>query len=407
MKRAIVTALLMTTIAVWALSMRQTAQVQNLPGVEFLGNGPGSFAVGEGLDFLVKRPVYSFNIEPGPTYTAANRERVWAISAFNSAPPALFDETVDLGEVPAGCVVEYIGIDDDEDGRINAFYLDGNEIHTVTQGMVFSGEFTVASAGRLTFVARDSVGAWIDACREIIEPTPEATDTPTATTSPTVTETATPTDVPTETPTVNPSITPTEPGPTETPTSTPVATETPTVTATAVTATPTATEEVKAPTVTTTPTKEPRLNSCLRINFEQGGDVARRGLYVVQEVGGRVLVEWYAEEGWTDSGWFTDIDITFPSVYVKVLYYSGPGATPIEMKIVNPAPGTPYGWLSRGMCHAIEIAWPDEPPPAAPEAAVSTEVENPVASEPTPVFVPEEEEEDGGSGTMYGSLSGR
>jgi hypothetical protein len=108
-----------------------------------------------------------------------------------------------------------------------------------------------------------------------------------------------------------------------------------------------------------TPTKEPRLKSCTRINFEVGGDEARRGLYIVREIGGAEFAWWYALEGWNDSGWFTDIDIPYPAVYVEVFYYPGPDTTPVKMKIVNPAPGTEYGWLSRGMCHAIEVAWPE------------------------------------------------
>ena len=63
---------------------------------------------------------------------------------------------------------------------------------------------------------------------------------------------------------------------------------------------------------------------------------------------------------WQDSGWIKGIDIAYPSVYVQVLYYSGPGADPVVMKIVNPAPGTEYGWLGRGMCHALEVGWADK-----------------------------------------------
>jgi len=80
----------------------------------------------------------------------------------------------------------------------------------------------------------------------------------------------------------------------------------------------------------------------------------------VQEIGGAVLATWYAEAGWKDSGWFTGIDIPYPSVYVEVLYYSGPGATPVRMDIVNHAPGSIHGWMSRGGCHALEVAWSDE-----------------------------------------------
>ena len=113
------------------------------------------------------------------------------------------------------------------------------------------------------------------------------------------------------------------------------------------------------PTVTATPEADvPRLPACLRINFEIGPDSARRGTYVVQEVGGRVLATWWAEEGWMDSGWVRDIDITFPAVYVQVFWVKGDGSPPVEMTILNPAPDTSYGWLARGRCHALEVAWP-------------------------------------------------
>jgi citrate lyase gamma subunit len=100
-----------------------------------------------------------------------------------------------------------------------------------------------------------------------------------------------------------------------------------------------------------------RKPACLRINFEVGPDQARRGTFVVRETGGKVLATWWAEEGWMDSGWIEDIDISAPAVYVQVIFVKGDG-TEIEMKILNPAPDTSFGWLARGQCHAIEVAWP-------------------------------------------------
>lgn len=100
-----------------------------------------------------------------------------------------------------------------------------------------------------------------------------------------------------------------------------------------------------------------RKPACLRINFEVGPDSARRGTFVVRETGGKVLATWWAEEGWMDSGWIEDIDISAPAVYVQVIFVKGDG-TEIEMRILNPAPDTPYGWLARGQCHALEVAWP-------------------------------------------------
>ncbi len=281
-------------------------------------------------------------------------------------------------------------IDDDVDTRINHFYVDGVLVHTVAQGMVTYGSFVVPASGLLTFYANDSVGLAIRICQDSVTPTPTntatatatatvtftptatltATITPTTTVTPTVTATATLTATPTGTQTATPTGTLT---PTGTMTATPTATTTitPTNTATATmtpTATTTGTPTVEPPpgpnegtaTVvpTATPKQGPRLNSCLRINFEIGDDSARRGTYVVKETGGRLLATWWADTGWMDSGWVRDIDISHESVYVQVFFIKGDGSDPLEMTIVNPAPGTTYGWLTRGRCHALEVEFP-------------------------------------------------
>jgi hypothetical protein len=96
----------------------------------------------------------------------------------------------------------------------------------------------------------------------------------------------------------------------------------------------------------------------LRINFEVSGDVAEAGTYEVVEVNGHSLVSWEAQAGWQDSGWIYDLAISFEAVYVNVLYHPGDGSDSTTMAIVNPAPGTEYGWVARGMCHALEVGWP-------------------------------------------------
>jgi len=97
--------------------------------------------------------------------------------------------------------------------------------------------------------------------------------------------------------------------------------------------------------------------SCLRINFEITGDVALAGTYEVQEVNGRPLASWTAEAGWQDSGWIENLNISFDAVYVQVFYNAEDGSELVEMEIVNPAPSTEYGWVARGMCHALEVGW--------------------------------------------------
>lgn len=129
-------------------------------------------------------------------------------------------------------------------------------------------------------------------------------------------------------------------------------TSTPTPLATAV-----PTGEPTPPPGTATPPPDPKL-ACLRINFEVSGDVAQAGTYEVQEVNGRPLASWTAQAGWQDSGWIRDIKISFEAVYVRVLYQAAGNVDPVEMLVVNPAPGTAYGWVARGMCHAVEVGWP-------------------------------------------------
>ena len=101
--------------------------------------------------------------------------------------------------------------------------------------------------------------------------------------------------------------------------------------------------------------------TAVRINFEVGGHSARRGLYVVKDLGGKMLASWNALDGWKDSGWISILDIPRKTIWVEVFYYPGPNTQPTAMRIVNHAPGTAYGWISQGMDHAIEVAWPGIP----------------------------------------------
>lgn len=336
------------------LTLVQVWQVQadgDVPALAFLGEG-GTYSVGEGYNFIVKtRHPFSFMFMPGPEYTAQPGERVWSVLGNTEAPAPDHAVTRIVGPVQRDCVVDFATIDDDEDDRINYFKLDGAIIYTMGQGLTTRGRFVIPVDGVLSYEAADSIGMFINTCSKKITPTPTMTLTPTATLEPTFTPT------PTLTPTLP--ITPTA---TITGTITAIPVVTPTATATSTPLPPTATAEpdiaTPTPEPSPTPTREPRLPACLRINFDVSGQEARRGLYVVQEVGGRFLAGWEADNGWKDSGWFYDIDITFPAVYVDVLYYHGPGATPVRLAMWNPAPDTDNGWLGRGTCHALEVGWP-------------------------------------------------
>ncbi|MCL4264645.1 MAG: LysM peptidoglycan-binding domain-containing protein [Anaerolineae bacterium] len=102
--------------------------------------------------------------------------------------------------------------------------------------------------------------------------------------------------------------------------------------------------------------------SCARFNFMQGRDRHRGsmdGIFVLVDVTGGQIASWTAREGAVDSGWINGLPLSHPSAHVRVVFYPRyGGGSPIQMEIVNPAPGTPYGWLTQGACHAIEIQYP-------------------------------------------------
>lgn len=102
--------------------------------------------------------------------------------------------------------------------------------------------------------------------------------------------------------------------------------------------------------------------SCARFNFMQGRDWYRGamdGIFVLVDVTGGQIASWTARPGAVDSGWINGLPLSHPSVHVRVVFYPRyGGGSPIQMEIVNPAPGTPYGWLTQGGCHAIEIQYP-------------------------------------------------
>ena len=100
-----------------------------------------------------------------------------------------------------------------------------------------------------------------------------------------------------------------------------------------------------------------------RIDFEQSEDSALEGWYLVEEVNGPRVAAWFALDGFEDSGWINDLNITGEAVHVRVLYYppgSDASTEPTVMTIINHAPGKEYGWLARGTAHALEVEFPAE-----------------------------------------------
>jgi LysM repeat protein len=128
------------------------------------------------------------------------------------------------------------------------------------------------------------------------------------------------------------------------------------------------THQPPAPTTPNTPTADqqdpPTITgdrACTRFNFLAGRDRyqgSRAGRYEMNEVTGKLLATWQAREGDVDSGWLSNLTTSFESVHIVVTFYPGDGSAAVNMQIVNPAGGTSYGWLTRNVCHAVEIQFP-------------------------------------------------
>lgn len=118
------------------------------------------------------------------------------------------------------------------------------------------------------------------------------------------------------------------------------------------------------PHTSTTTDENPTIDgerACARLSFKSGRDGyhgASEGTFIIQEVTGGTVAGWSTYAGAHISPWMNSVGITHPSVHVKVLFYPQYGGGPVEMKILNPAGDTSFGWLARGVCHAIEIEYP-------------------------------------------------
>ena len=346
------------------------APVDHAPGITYLGEGEAEYSFGPGHTFIIKRPPFRFDAVNTEVYQARAGERVWLASGVDAAPPAQYRDVRLIGAVDAGCEITFTILDDDVDGRLNRFLIDGVPVYQTGEGMVVHGSFLAPVAGLLAFEALDSVGAYIHECESIStltpSPSPTPSDTPTLTPSPspTITPTLTLTATATVTPTLTPPVVETLPAtltatPPLTPTTTATASPSPSATATATATALVPDPEQATPTPSPTP-KQPRYPGCFILNFDVAGTTARRGWYWIEEEGGKVLALIMLEEGWQGSDWenWLEADLTFPAVYVRVFYAPTLAGERLQLPILNHAPGRAEGWLARGVCHAIEAAWP-------------------------------------------------
>lgn len=206
-KIVILTIPVLLITAAFGLFQTAAAQQSGLPDVRFLGEGPGTFSVEPPRQLLVKTyegGEFLFVIEEGSTYEAVEDERVWSTDFWPEAPVRLFDEERSYGSVEAGCLVNYVQIEDNEDDRRNTWYINDQELQVVDQGWVTYGNFTVPEAGELTLYAEDSVALIAEVCSATVE-----TETPASTSTATSELVASPTNTPESTATALLGVVPT------------------------------------------------------------------------------------------------------------------------------------------------------------------------------------------------------
>jgi len=171
-----VTALAVLLVGLFAVGGSIAAP--SLPQVEFLGEGAGEYTTTLD-DFIVKKSRAVYEFEPGPTYTAVSGEKVWSITGTKDDPQLVMDNSIyPLGPATEGCTVEYVGIDDDENGVRNAFFVGSTMVDLIVEGMTFQGNFPIPyDSTQFRFVAEEDLALWYSPCEEP-EPTPEPTSIP-------------------------------------------------------------------------------------------------------------------------------------------------------------------------------------------------------------------------------------
>jgi len=143
----------------------------SLPTVQFLGEGPGTYnTILE--EFIVGRGNGVYDLVPGSSYSAASGERVWGVSGANNVPPTAYSQAEhDLDPVVKDCVVDYVGIDDDVDGVRNSFWVGGDRVELITEGMTFEGSFVIPNDStqfRLAVGEINYIALWYTPCTESV-----------------------------------------------------------------------------------------------------------------------------------------------------------------------------------------------------------------------------------------------
>lgn len=79
---------------------------------------------------------------------------------------------------------------------------------------------------------------------------------------------------------------------------------------------------------------------------------------LVDVVSGGTIASWEADSWHLESGWSQDIPCRTEGSWVQVYFYPEGQVDGTELEVLNPAPGTTYGWIYPGQDHFIEVQFP-------------------------------------------------
>ena len=145
-------------------------EVDLLPDVTFLGEGPATFTIEPDHTFVIKYRRNNYKNEPGPTYTALPGERVWSFSFVPDDGVYPYHSVESFGPVTAGCVVQFVQIDDDVDERINHFDVNSLRVYTCLL-------YTSQSNPRLSALVTEQIGdGWLRDLDQLAKLEPLADD---------------------------------------------------------------------------------------------------------------------------------------------------------------------------------------------------------------------------------------
>ena len=102
----------------------------------------------------------------------------------------------------------------------------------------------------------------------------------------------------------------------------------------------------------------PSGQTCLNLTLPTDRAVTQNGRFEIREYTGRLVTSWEVQPGHYTSPWLSVDNMSHTAVWVEIWFYPDGDTGGTRMTVLNPAPGTQFGWAARNVCHSLQIDWP-------------------------------------------------